>query len=491
MDWRTGRFAGTRDSLIIGGILRRADVEGRRSAIEDEVERKNLQPAAAISHMESTDAYLERKCREGALIDACLAAPLELDVPTTPAAAIERKFKGAAALRAERSLQSWAVTETARPEPQHWHSGAYRFSFGYQRADLRVRGPAIYAALAMRQGIRQTTVYTGSGMSAIAVVIAALLRLRGELHVLAPRGCYGETRELLESFGKQITIVPFMRRQRLVSPPANTTRVLLLDSCVSAGFDDYRHGGPAGVDLVLFDTTCFWQDSSRIGIAIDWAFDTRIPMVLVRSHAKLDSLGIEYGRLGSVVFVSHARDERSGWIAALGRATEDAVRLYGVAAIPAHFPPFTGTEAFRDCSRARTAAIIRSTRRMARALAARLESGSAVRAFQHGLYLALVPGADLEMRDVKRAAAALCDTLARQGLPVRHAGSFGFDFVAVEWFYDAIVRRNVIRIAGADLPIPLIDRIVDAIDAWWSQHRMSAAPRPMGRIAESRIATLP
>jgi hypothetical protein len=436
--------------------------------------------------LEPTDVYLERKSREAALINGCLAAPLQDLAATSPAAVIELKFKLAAALRAERSLQSWAVTETARPEPQRWRSGTYRFSFGYQRADLEVQGPPIYRD-ASRGARRSETVYTGSGMSAIAVAVTALLRLRDELDVVAARGCYSETRELLQSLEPHIAIVPLGLRKRMAASRNGAARILLLDSCVSAGFDGYRHD-PGGYDAVIFDTTCFWQGSSRIRVAVDWALQSRIPVILVRSHAKLDSLGIEYGRLGSVVLVWPEADERLSWMRELHRLTEESVRLYGVAAIPAHFPPFTGTDAYDHASRARTAAIMLNTRRMARGLARGLGSRGTIREFQHGLYLALAPHADLRMKDVKRAAAALCETLVRQGLPIRHAGSFGFDFVAVEWFYDAILRRNVIRLAGADLPSPLIDRIVDAIVAWWSHHGTKALQRHE-RVVSTRDVT--
>jgi hypothetical protein len=446
-------------------------------------------------------AYLARKHREIELIAGCFSAPVAATVPRNAAHAIDEKFRLAGALRAERSLSSWAITETARPEIQRWRVGAYEFSFGYQRADLEVRGPSIYDVPGRRAELREFTLYTGSGMSAVAVVFTALLRLRPALHVLATRGFYSETRELLESFGERVTLFTTAgrsgRRPAAVvstsgksASPAEATRVLLVDSCVSAGFENYRDVRADDFDLVVVDTTCFWRTSARIRRVVAWASRAHLPLALVRSHAKLDALGIEYGRLGSVVLLWEPANQRAAWMRDFRRAVEASARLYGAAAIPAHFPPFTATEAYERASRARSAAIARCTRRMARRLSLAL-GPSAVRRFQHGLYLALVPGGDVQIDDVKHAADDLCGTLARQGLLVKHAGSFGFDFIALEWFYDSIARRNVIRVTGADLPFALVDQVADGIEAWWSLRRMSATPPARARLVRQSQPVAP
>jgi hypothetical protein len=95
--------------------------------------------------METFEAYLQRKSREIALLNACLNTPLTLPRASSPAEIIRQKFQIASALKAEYAIQNWALTETAWAHPGEMRAGPFEFSYDYQRADLEVRGSSFYA----------------------------------------------------------------------------------------------------------------------------------------------------------------------------------------------------------------------------------------------------------------------------------------------------------------------------------------------------------
>jgi hypothetical protein len=134
------------------------------------------------------------------------------------------------------------------------------------------------------------------------------------------------------------------------------------------------------------------------------------------------------------------------------------VRLFGGAALPAHFPPFVGAPAYRSLTNRRVAAILRNNRRAMRFFSAALAGSSAEFHFAHGLYVTLASTRTLDESEARHVVAELCADLDRKGLPLRHAGSFGFDFGAAEWSRDRIRDRYVVRIAAADLPTSLWTR---------------------------------
>jgi len=156
---------------------------------------------------EAFACYLERKCQEILLMNDCLAAPLRVKPPRSVAEAIEQKFVLAAALKAEHALHDWALTETRWAGAQDAGSGPFEFSYGYQRADLHIRGPDIYAFGGPRRELFQRTIYTCSGMSAISALEMALKQMKAGADVLVPAGGYGETIEIIENHGAPLRLV--------------------------------------------------------------------------------------------------------------------------------------------------------------------------------------------------------------------------------------------------------------------------------------------
>ena len=112
--------------------------------------------------------------------------------------------------------------------------------------------------------------------------------------------------------------------------------------------------------------------------------------------------------------------------------------------------------------------MLRNGRLATRTLAWQL-GRSAVRQYRHGLFAGLVPPCSWGQGEAIQEAGQLAAALADSGLPVRHAGSFGFDFVAIEGYFDTAVERYLLRIAAADLPKAISARISEGIAAWWTR----------------------
>jgi len=422
------------------------------------------------SRMESIEAYLERKYREIGLINDSLREPRQLSRPRSVEEVIAAKFQLTAALRADHELQDWNATETAWSAAARPKSGQFVFRYDYQRADLHVSGPSFYGLECDRA---RETIYTSSGMAAISALLLASLPIFARADVLALPGSYGETLELVERFVPNRQIVSLVLPLPDSLGRGDAPRIFLLDSCLSArAFESVLHCDGSALDLLMFDTTCFSGSSGRIRRVLRWARRYRIPTVLVRSHNKLDTLGSEYGRLGSAVFVDwqEARaDSNPSVLERLAEETRNAVRLLGSAALPAHFPPYVGSKKYWALTRGRIAAILCNSRFATRRFARELPILAAELHFVHGLYVTLRPRRPLDEVDARRAAEAMSGEL-RKTYPIRHAGSFGFDFAATEWFHDAISEQYSVRVAVPDLPTALWNDLVTAIGKWWVQN---------------------
>ncbi len=363
--------------------------------------------------------------------------------PQTIEEVIETKFKLGAALRARHALQAWGSTQTNWNNDVEVRSGPFTFAYRYQRADLAVTGPFPYDRTDRDAGAyTKGPIYTCSGMAAISALLLAIASGAAGSLVHLP-GCYKETLEFAAYAGLRTVALEQDRSSNRVKV---IRTILWLDEPPFGQSARNLYRCAQAADLIVFDTTAFSAQSGRIARFLNWARKARTPVALVRSHTKLDSLGIEYGRLGSAMFLAFPEVplvKLARWRKTTSR-TRDLVRLLGNAALPAHFCPFIGSSGYWQLSSRRNAAMLRNGRYMVRTLMEKL-GRAAVRPYVHGMFAALVPPSCWSETEAAGEAEQLAAALAGGGLPVRHAGSFGFDFVAADSFFDMGAHQHLLR----------------------------------------------
>lgn len=103
-----------------------------------------------------------------------------------------------------------------------------------------------------------------------------------------------------------------------------------------------------GHDLLVVDTTCYPLHSQSLANLISLASNLGIPCILVRSHMKLDCLGMEYGRLGSIVVLWNPKHlSASRFASAFMSQLHSISNLMGLPASVSQVYPFLSSKTFQ------------------------------------------------------------------------------------------------------------------------------------------------
>lgn len=412
-------------------------------------------------------AHWERKARELAYLRTFAGDHAGPETPVRGFADYFAAVQSARrALRVHQAERSAHLFETALvgPDVPRFDIGGTSIAYNYQRYNLARVGIDWLTTLHGRQapGHAVRGWFVGSGMAGIASVMAALVAMGHTRMSMSPL-TYFETYQLIRNF------FPAMAIDTAVGPRhGNDADLLWLDSASTAWPELPQERG--AVRTIVVDTTCVEADSELVGRWIEEAARLGCPLILIRSHLKLDTFGVELGRLGSVLIIAPGQDPET--IAPLELTVRRAIAAFGSTFEIPNLYPWLGDAEFFALSRRRTDGIRAVTAALADAVEAARRPADTYTLVRppHGLFFIVLTDIPFAEPDAWMAH-ELCDALARRavdaGLPAFSGSSFGLDRVSFLEFMELRNDLHHLRIAGADLPmadvLPLAAHIRDAI----------------------------
>ena len=345
--------------------------------------------------------------------------------------------------------------------------GPYEFIYGYQRINLNHLDPyeaQPYLRLRLnRQKDHAYFTFTSCGQAALSISILTAMKLCGARVLHRTAELYYETHEFLTDFG--------IETEKLSSTSRGD--VLLLDSStLESGVEPAW----ARFACVIIDTTCWSLGFGGLDALVHRLLAGGADVILARSHIKLDCLGTEWSRLGSILFITNRPQERVGRFRQLFVKRSNP---FGARGEIRQVYPFLKSKAFHTLNERWVAGLKTSNKAIAsglvRAWQQRWEHtpGSrlaSVQRFPHDLFMWVsVFEADPKQLDVR--CLRLVAALEKAGLPAKHIASYPWDFFSLTTFIkseqgSSPVPIGVFRISAPAASPSERSRAIAIIEAW-------------------------
>jgi len=294
---------------------------------------------------------------------------------------------------------------------------------------------------------RSKTLYTTSGMAAISgwlMGVACVAAERGRHHLVLTNQVYYETHRLFGLAGlRNVTFRSYAVLDELLAAMARARQpvVVLLDSTYPGGDPAsvervMRAADPARVGCVAWDSTC----SPAVADPCASLASLPVALAVLRSHPKLDQLGLELCGFGSATIAYEGPEEPhpSSWGSQLRSFVEAIMGVSGTFA-PASSVRLMARSGVLPTPPLAVAANarVREANRVGRdALARELEPTGrfVVREYEHACFVTihlLDPAAPTREAELDAEVYALEALAAEHALAVWRSASFGFHYTAL------------------------------------------------------------
>lgn len=163
------------------------------------------------------------------------------------------------------------------------YHGIYQYNYEYQRFDSSIVYDEFMKKFYDLNNVHSKVIFANSGMGSITSFLYSIYHVTNYTFAYK-NDIYFETQKLIKIIFKN----------RL-----NNKKILLLDT-ISVDFE-FKLENINKYNIIVIDTTCFHAHDFKE--MIDYILSKNKICIILRSHTKLDMLGLEYSTLGSAAYL--------------------------------------------------------------------------------------------------------------------------------------------------------------------------------------------
>ena len=307
----------------------------------------------------------------------------------------------------------------------------YTFNYNYQRFDSQLNYNDYVSNFYNINDIHSKTIFTNCGMSSIFCVLYAISRI-GNYKVVYEKDTYFETQKIIKSLN------------------LNHGKKIIYYDTIS---DNFNFDSKVNNKIIIIDTTCY--HSYDFKEFITKLLNNNNFVIAVRSHVKLDMLGLEYAFLGSTTFFLSDKTNKTQ-LNNYKKIIYNTINIGGnigvIASEKCIFPLLNNID-FIKLNDYR----IRRIKFNKKYFYEKNNENKCLTLHNHNLFLTLITNTNniQELIDIVKSIA-----INSKGL-CYYSSSFGFDYIALDTYFDFCSKKNTIRISIGDVSKKVLNDFID------------------------------